>query len=86
MPTAPEHLWSYVEKLSERDINRITHENAMRHFHNDPFAVIPREEATVRALRARAAGRDVAAHSTRKGAQMPMATRAADLGAFAGQR
>jgi hypothetical protein len=48
--------------------------------------VIPKEEATVRALRSRAGGRDVAVHSTRKGPQMPKATRAADLGAFAGQR
>jgi hypothetical protein len=58
----------------------------MRHFHYDPFAVIPKEEATVRALRARAAGRDVAIRSTRKGPQEPKATRATDLGAFAGQR
>jgi len=85
-PTAPEQLWKYVSKLSDHDINRITHENAMRHFHYDPFAVIPKEEATVRALRSRAGGRDVAVHSTRKGPQMPKATRAADLGAFAGQR
>ena len=37
----------------------MTHENAMRWFSFDPFALMPKEEATVGALRRRAAGHDV---------------------------
>jgi hypothetical protein len=35
-------------------VDKITHENAMRHFSFDPFGLRPRERATVRALRAEA--------------------------------
>ena len=34
-------------RLPDDEINKITHLNAMRHFQYDPFAHIPREEATV---------------------------------------
>ena len=86
-PTAPEQLdEAHSTALRRTTSTGSRHLNAMRHFSYDPFAVIPKEEATVRALRARATGRDVGVHSTRKGPQMPKATRAADLGAFAGQR
>jgi hypothetical protein len=37
----------------------MTHENAMRWFSFDPFAHMPKAEATVGALRRRAAGHDV---------------------------
>ena len=37
----------------------MTHENAMRWYSFDPFAHVPKDEATVGALRARAAGHDV---------------------------
>ena len=39
---------------SDAEIDAITHENAMRLFHYDPFSVIPKEQATVGALRAEA--------------------------------
>ena len=45
----------YLAGLPDEDINRITHLNAMVNFRYDPFSHIPREEATVGALRARAA-------------------------------
>ena len=41
----------------------MTHENAMRWYSFDPFTHIPKEEATVGALRARAAGHDVSTMS-----------------------
>ena len=41
----------------------MTHENAMRWYSFDPFRRIPKEEATVGALRARAAGHDVSTMS-----------------------
>ena len=44
----------YLDGVPDADIDRITHLNAMRNFHYDPFAHIPREQATVGALRAQA--------------------------------
>jgi len=37
--------------LTDQQINKITHENAMRHFSFDPFATRSKERSTVRALR-----------------------------------
>ena len=41
------------------EIDQITHLNAMRQFRYDPFAVMPREQCTVGALRAKATNVDV---------------------------
>ncbi len=41
----------------------------MREFHYDPFSVIPKDQATVGALRAKAAGRDVSVVSKGKPAE-----------------
>ena len=46
--------------VSDTNLNKITHENAMRWYHFDPFAIRPKEQCTVGALRAEAAGHDVA--------------------------
>ena len=72
----------YIGELPEHDINRMTHLNAMRHFSYDPFSVIPRNEATVKELRARQAGRDVAIRSTRRTPKAAHANKASDLGAL----
>ncbi len=53
-PHSPETLWRSIARLPDGEINAITHENAMRHFRYDPFAHLPREQATVAALRAKA--------------------------------
>ena len=45
--------------MPDADINKITHENAMKWCRFDPFKDAPRSEATVGALRAAAAGHDV---------------------------
>jgi predicted TIM-barrel fold metal-dependent hydrolase len=58
-PTSPENLWPALAGLSDEEIDKVTHLNAMRHFRYDPFSVIPKPEATVGALRAKAAGHDV---------------------------
>jgi predicted TIM-barrel fold metal-dependent hydrolase len=60
-PHAPEEL---VEVLNAEDVtpaeaDKMTHENAMRWYSFDPFAHVPKDEATVAALRRRAAGHDV---------------------------
>jgi predicted TIM-barrel fold metal-dependent hydrolase len=53
-PDAPEILMAEFEgaAVSDEEINKITYENSCRFFDFDPFANIPREQATVGALRA----------------------------------
>ena len=67
-PHSPEMAMKWLGGLPEADINRITHLNAMRNFTYDPFAHIPREQATVGALRAQATDVDTAlvSHGTGK--------------------
>jgi len=58
-PSSPEYLMKSIDQVPggvpDADIDAFTHLNAMRHFRFDPFAVAPREQCTVGALRARAA-------------------------------
>ena len=53
-PNSPEKLWKELGHIPAEDINKITHENAMRDFHFDPYSIRPREKCTVAALRAEA--------------------------------
>ncbi|MEU2865262.1 amidohydrolase family protein [Streptomyces mirabilis] len=64
-PEAPEELMGVMERfdVSVPDINKMTHENAMRWYSFDPFTHVPREQATVGALRKRAEGHDVSIRS-----------------------
>ncbi|MHB1486036.1 MAG: amidohydrolase family protein [Acidimicrobiales bacterium] len=64
-PYAPELAMKYLADVADSEVNKMTHENAMRLFDYNPFAHIPREQANVGALRARAAGHDVSLRSTR---------------------
>jgi predicted TIM-barrel fold metal-dependent hydrolase len=57
-PNSPELLMPYVKGLTDEEINKITHLNAMKHFKYDPFSVIPREQCTVGTLRQQAQGWD----------------------------
>lgn len=66
-PTAPEELAKHADGVPDDEINKITHENAMRWYSYDPFAHIPKEEATVGALRAKAADHDVSIRSYDQG-------------------
>jgi predicted TIM-barrel fold metal-dependent hydrolase len=61
-PRSPERLHAECERaaLTDAEINAITYENAMRFFHYDPFVHVPKDEATVGALRAAAIGVDTA--------------------------
>ena len=67
-PNAPEMAMKYLAGVPDEEINKITHLNAMRNFTYDPFAHIPREQATVRALRAQATDVDTTpvSHGTGK--------------------
>jgi predicted TIM-barrel fold metal-dependent hydrolase len=51
-PNSPESVAKQLADLPDDEVNKITHENAMRIFRFDPFAHRPREQATVGALRA----------------------------------
>ncbi|MCL2584948.1 MAG: amidohydrolase [Streptosporangiales bacterium] len=74
-PKSPEMAMQYLSALSREEIDKITHLNAMRHFQYDPFAHVPRAEATVAALRGQSAGWDVSVRATRH--LRPESTRAA---------
>jgi predicted TIM-barrel fold metal-dependent hydrolase len=53
-PNAPEVLTKTFAGISDEQINKITHLNAMAHYQFDPFATRAREQCLVGALRARA--------------------------------
>jgi len=58
----------FLDGVPDEEVNKITHLNAMANFSYDPFAHIPREEATVAALRAKAVDVDTTpvSHGTGK--------------------
>ena len=60
-PAAPEALHAQFSRfgVTDGEARKITHENALRWYSFDPFVHVPRHEATVGALRRRAAGHDV---------------------------
>ena len=68
-PQAPEEFAAVAARfdVSDADINKITHENAMRWYRFDPFAHRPREQCTVGALRAEVPDHDVAIRAMDKG-------------------
>lgn len=71
-PDAPEHLWKQVPHLTDTQINKVTHENAMRFFRFDPFKHHQREELTVGALRAKAAEKGVDTRPISSGGAKPV--------------
>ncbi|HMN46835.1 MAG TPA: amidohydrolase family protein [Povalibacter sp.] len=72
-PNAPERLWETIKHLSDVQINKITHENAMRFFRFDPFKHRKREELTVGALRAKAVADGVDTTPISSGGAAPLA-------------
>jgi predicted TIM-barrel fold metal-dependent hydrolase len=76
-PNSPETVWNDVHGLTDAQINKITHENAMRLFHYDPFSVRPRDRSTVGVLREEAVGHDISVVS--HGVKENRATTVADL-------
>lgn len=53
-PYSPEQLWGQVDGLSDRLLNKVTHENALKWFKFDPFKTYAKADLTVGALRAKA--------------------------------
>jgi predicted TIM-barrel fold metal-dependent hydrolase len=68
-PHAPEELAQVAvdQGANAEEIGKISHQNAMRWYSFDPFTHRTREQSTVRALRAEAAGHDVSTRSYDKG-------------------
>ncbi|MGA7054546.1 MAG: amidohydrolase family protein [Mycobacterium sp.] len=60
-PGAPEELWDVLSlnNVPDDEINKMTYENSMRWYSFDPFTHIPKDQATVGALRKAAEGHDV---------------------------
>ncbi|KHK90141.1 amidohydrolase family protein [Novosphingobium malaysiense] len=69
-PNAPEVLWESIQALTDEQIDKITHLNAMRDYKFELFSYGPREKYTVGALReqARAKGVDTSVKSVGGGA------------------
>ncbi|NRA34359.1 MAG: amidohydrolase [Polyangiaceae bacterium] len=67
-PKAPEALWEHFEDgVSDEDINKMTHLNAMKLYSFDPFKHIKREDCTVGALRAQAKDVDLSIKGSQGG-------------------
>jgi hypothetical protein len=64
-PDAPERVWDELKRAGadDSDINKITWQNSVRFFNWDPFAVVPRDQASVGARRALATDVDVSIRS-----------------------
>jgi len=84
-PNAPEEFAKVAAKYAVPDdeINKMTHENAMRWYRFDPYAHRAREQCTVGALRAEVAGHDVTIRAMDKGRFDPNAK--ISLGELAGK-
>ena len=62
-PRSPEKLWAELEGVPDGEIDQITHENAMQHFRYEPFRHVPKQDASVGALRAQATDVDLSLKS-----------------------
>ena len=65
-PQAPETLAGYLDGVPDDEIAKITHENALRLFSFDLFTRLPKDRASVGALRAQAAGVDLSYRSSER--------------------
>ena len=43
-PDVPEHLWKSIKHLTDEQINKVTHANAMRWFNFDMFSHLDRDD------------------------------------------
>jgi predicted TIM-barrel fold metal-dependent hydrolase len=79
-PESPEVFARSINGLSDTDVDRITHLNAMKHYHYDPFAVLGgKQNCTVGALRKQVEGHDVSIKSQRREGQQKGGIKASDL-------
>ena len=79
-PKSPEIFAQSATGLTDEEIDKVSHLNAMRHFHYDPFSVLGgRQNCTVGALRGQVAGRDVAIRSQKRKGDQKGSVNAAEL-------
>jgi len=64
-PYGPEELLKSLDGFSDANINKISHENAMKHYSFDPFVHRPKEKCTAAALRAESPEVDTVTHAGR---------------------
>ncbi|RLU03156.1 MAG: amidohydrolase [Ketobacter sp.] len=72
-PEVPEYLWKSMQHLSDTQIDKVTHINAMNWLHHDMFSYYKREALTVGALRAQAAADKVDTTPISSGGAAPLA-------------
>jgi len=72
-PACPEHLWQQINHLSDLQINKVTHLNAMSWFNFDLFNYAPKPDLTVGALRAKAAADGIDTTPRSFGGERPLA-------------
>ncbi len=79
-PESPEVFAQSIDGVSYENIEKITHLNAMNHYHYDPFSVLGgRENCTVGALRKQVEGHDVSIKSQRRDGEQKGGIKASDL-------
>jgi len=79
-PESPEVFAQSIGGVSDEDLDKITHRNAMTHYHYDPFSVLGgRENCTVGALRKQVEGHDVSIRSQRRDGEQKGPIKASDL-------
>ena len=83
-PTAPEQLTrTFADHgVTDDEARKMTFENAMRWYRFDPFAHVPRDQATVGALRRSVAGHDVSVHPRSRRAAKSQEERASAFNSF----
>jgi hypothetical protein len=65
-PLAPESLAGYLQGVPDNEIDKITHENALRLFSFDMFGKLARQQVTVGALRAQSGDVDLGYRSSER--------------------
>jgi predicted TIM-barrel fold metal-dependent hydrolase len=72
-PTSPERLHGALEAagVTDDEVRKITHENAMRELRFDPYGIRPKERCTVEALRSESPDVDLAIRSSGKPFEAP---------------
>jgi predicted TIM-barrel fold metal-dependent hydrolase len=73
-PHAPERLEALLADLPVETVDKITHENAMRLYSFDPFAIRSQEQCTVGALRAEVGDVDTTTRTGRPADERDLAT------------
>jgi predicted TIM-barrel fold metal-dependent hydrolase len=82
-PRSAEILARCLEGVPDDEVHKITHENAMREFHFDPFSIRPREKCTVGALKEEGADVDISVRSLGRSKGTPSTAR--ELAELAGR-